>query len=68
MNVVIDCNIFISAVLSQKGTAIEVLRYALKEKFILQFAQKLFKEYEDVYQENKLLIILSYQKMKLMSY
>ena len=48
MNVVIDCNIFISAVLSQKGTAIEVLRYALKEKFILQFGQKLFKEYEDV--------------------
>ena len=48
MNVVIDCNIFISAVLSQNGTAIEVLRYALKEKFIPQFGQKLFKEYEDV--------------------
>mgnify|MGYP000042828713 CR=1 FL=1 len=48
MNVVIDCNIFISAVLSQNGTAVEVLRYALKEKFIPQFGQKLFKEYEDV--------------------
>lgn len=48
MNVVIDSNIFISAILSQNGMAIEVLRCALKEKFIPQFGEKLFKEYEDV--------------------
>ena len=48
MNVVIDCNIFISAVLSQNGMAIEVLRYTLKDRFTPQFGEKLFCEYEDV--------------------
>lgn len=48
MNVVIDCNIFISAILSQEGFAIEVLRKALKKEIIPQFGQKLFNEYEDV--------------------
>ena len=48
MNVVIDCNIFISAVLLQNGLAVEILKYALKEKIVPQFGEKLFKEYEDV--------------------
>lgn len=55
MNIVIDCNIFISAILSQNGMAVEVLRCALKEKFVPQFGQKLFKEYEDVLSRNKIL-------------
>lgn len=48
MNVVIDCNIFISAILSQSGMAAQVLRYALTEQFTPQFGQKLFSEYESV--------------------
>lgn len=48
MNVVIDCNIFISAVLSQDGMAAQVLRHALSERFTPQFGQKLFNEYESV--------------------
>ena len=48
MNVVIDCNIFISAVLSQNGMAVEVIKKALEEKITPQFGQKLFSEYEAV--------------------
>jgi len=48
MNVVIDCNIFISAVLSKDGMAIEILKLALKDKISPQIGLKLFKEYEDV--------------------
>lgn len=55
MNVVIDCNIFISAILSQEGMAKEVLKYALKNKFIPQFGEKLFKEYEDVLSRENIL-------------
>ena len=62
MNVVIDCNIFISAVLSQNGTAVEVLRYALKK--IYSNLDKTFKEYEDVLSREHIIKILNYQKMK----
>ena len=48
MNVVIDCNIFISAILSNDGMAVEVIKKALEERIIPQFGQKLFNEYEDV--------------------
>ncbi len=48
MNVVVDCNIFISAVLSQNGLAVKVLEKALSGEVIPQFGQKLFSEYEDV--------------------
>ena len=48
MKIVIDCNIFISAILSENGMAIEVLKHALKKNFEPQFGEKLFKEYEDV--------------------
>lgn len=55
MKVVIDCNIFISAVLSQNGLAIEILRLALKEKIEPQMGLKLFSEYEDVISRDKIL-------------
>lgn len=48
MNVVIDCNIFISAVLSENGLAIEVLKKALQKEITPYFGEKLFCEYEDV--------------------
>lgn len=55
MNVVIDCNIFISAILSKEGMVKEVLKYALKNRFIPQFGEKLFKEYEDVLSRDTIL-------------
>lgn len=55
MNVVIDCNIFISAILSQNGMAKKVLTKALEKKFIPQFGQKLFLEYEDVLSRKEIL-------------
>lgn len=48
MKVVIDTNIFISALLSQNGFAIDVLQLALQKKIEPQFGEKLFLEYEDV--------------------
>lgn len=48
MNVVIDCNIFISAILSQNGLAVEILKKALQRKITPYFGEKLFCEYKDV--------------------
>lgn len=48
MNVVIDCNIFISAILSKDGMAREVLKSIFQDKIIPQMGQKLYSEYEDV--------------------
>lgn len=48
INVVIDTNVFVSAILSDKGQAIKVIECALNEQIIPQFDDKLFREYESV--------------------
>ena len=55
MNVIIDTNIFISAILSQKGSAIEILRLALHKIIKPQIGLKLFMEYEDVLLRDKII-------------
>lgn len=48
IKVVIDTNIFISAILSQNGFAVEVIKKALQKEIKPQIGAKLFLEYEDV--------------------
>lgn len=55
MKVVIDTNVFISAILSQNGYAIDILRAALKKEIVPYFGIKLFKEYEDVVSRDKII-------------
>jgi putative PIN family toxin of toxin-antitoxin system len=46
--VVIDTNVFVSAVLSADGAARQVLRLALRGEVVPVFGNALFSEYEDV--------------------
>jgi putative PIN family toxin of toxin-antitoxin system len=55
MNVIIDTNIFVSAVLSQNGFAVDIIRLALQKKIKPQIGLKLFQEYEDVLSRKKIL-------------
>jgi len=55
MNVIIDTNIFISAILSKNGFAIDILRLALKQKIKPQIGLKLFLEYEDVLSRDRII-------------
>lgn len=48
MKVVIDTNVFVSAILSPDGTSREVLRRALKGHIVPLFGNALFSEYEDL--------------------
>lgn len=60
MKVVVDCNIFISALLSKDGYAKKILELCLKEELKPQMGLKLFCEYEDVASRDK---IVSYSKL-----
>lgn len=55
MKVVVDCNIFISAVLSEDGYAKKVLEFCLKKELLSQMGLKLFCEYEDVLSRDKII-------------
>ena len=54
MNVVIDTNVWISALISQDGGAREVIRLALVDKISPQLSTALFLEYEDVMKRDKI--------------
>jgi len=54
MNVVIDTNVWISALISQDGGAREVIRLALMDKISPQLSTALFLEYEDVMKRDKI--------------
>ena len=54
MNVVIDTNVWISALISQDGGAREVIRLALVDKISPQLSTTLFLEYEDVMKRDKI--------------
>ncbi len=48
MNVVIDTNVWISALISKEGTGRDIIRLALNEKISPQISTSLFLEYETV--------------------
>ena len=48
MRVVLDTNVFVSAILSADGAARQVLRQALRGEIVPLFGNALFAEYEDV--------------------
>ena len=54
MNIVIDTNVWISALISEEGTSREIIRHALQEKFVPQISTTLFLEYEAVMQRKKI--------------
>ena len=54
MKVVIDTSVFVSALISRNGEAIEVLRLALQGKVLPQMGTKLFLEYEDILSRNEI--------------
>jgi len=54
MNVVIDTNIWVSALISKDGVSREVIRWALLDKIIPQISTTLFLEYEDVMKRDKI--------------
>ncbi len=54
VRVVIDTNVFVSAVMSADGTAREVLRLALNGDAVPIFGNALFTEYEDVLARDEL--------------
>jgi len=54
MNVVIDTNIWISALISKDGVSREVIRWALLDKIAPQISTTLFLEYEDVMKREKI--------------
>ena len=54
MNVVIDTNVWISALISKDGVSREVIRWALLEKIAPQISTTLFLEYEDVMRREKI--------------
>jgi len=59
MNVVIDTNVWISALISQDGGAREVIRLALVDKISPQLSTTLFLEYEDVMKRDKIINLCS---------
>jgi len=54
MNVVIDTNIWISALISKDGVSREIIRQALKEDIFPQISTTLFLEYEAVMKREKI--------------
>ena len=54
MNVVIDTNVWISALISKNGMAREIIRLALLDKIVPQISTTLFLEYEDVMKRAKI--------------
>jgi len=59
MNVVIDTNVWISALISKNGLAREIIRLALKGKISPQISTSLFIEYEAVMKREKIQNICS---------
>jgi putative PIN family toxin of toxin-antitoxin system len=59
MNVVIDTNVWISALISQDGGAREIIRLALIDKISPQLSTALFLEYEDVMKRDKIINLCS---------
>ena len=59
MNVVIDTNVWISALISKDGVSREVIRWALLEKIAPQISTTLFLEYEDVMRREKIQMLCS---------
>ena len=54
MNIVIDTNVWISALISKEGVSREVIRWALVDKIAPQISTTLFLEYEDVMKREKI--------------
>jgi putative PIN family toxin of toxin-antitoxin system len=54
MNVVIDTNIWISALISKDGLSRDIVRLALKDKIYPQISTTLFLEYEAVMKRKKI--------------
>ena len=54
MNLVIDTNIWISALISKDGVSREIIRQALKEDIFPQISTTLFLEYEAVMKREKI--------------
>ena len=59
MNVVIDTNVWISALVSKDGASREVIRWALLDKIAPQISTTLFLEYEDVMKREKIQTLCS---------
>jgi len=59
MNVVIDTNVWISALLSQDGISREIIRLALLDKISPQISTTLFLEYEAVMRREKIINLCS---------
>ena len=59
MNVVIDTNVWISALISKDGASREVIRWALLDKIVPQISTTLFLEYEDVMKREKIQTLCS---------
>jgi len=59
MNVVIDTNVWISALISKNGISREVIRWALLDKVAPQISTTLFLEYEDVMNREKIQTLCS---------
>ena len=59
MNVVIDTNVWISALISKDGVNREVIRWALLDKIAPQISTTLFLEYEDVMKREKIQALCS---------
>ena len=59
MNVVIDTNVWISALISKDGVSREVIRWALLDKIAPQISTTLFLEYEDVMKREKIQTLCS---------
>jgi putative PIN family toxin of toxin-antitoxin system len=59
MNIVIDTNVWISALISKDGVSREVIRWALLDKIVPQISTTLFLEYEDVMKREKIQALCS---------
>jgi len=54
MNVVIDTNVWISALISKNGDSRNIIRLAFKDKILPQISTSLFLEYETVMKRHKI--------------
>jgi putative PIN family toxin of toxin-antitoxin system len=59
MNVIVDTNVWISALISKDGASREVIRWALLDKITPQISTTLFLEYEDVMKREKIQTLCS---------
>ncbi len=66
MNLVIDTNIWISALISKDGVSRDIIRLALQERLVPQISNTLFLEYEAVMKREKIqaLCILSQEEQE----